>query len=199
MSEDDGEELYDEGSTAPVQVASSEAKTSDSSHNDDGEVYDEGFTQEGQDGLDPYQDDDELYETYDDVAGPDMISPSSSVSSPPPELPDRNNLTAILRKKDTSPKHPPSLPPRNDPTSSKPVNQEEAAPSTGVRNFYESLYYGVWDCRGDTEDELSFTRGDVIQILSKTHCGEEWWVGKLDDKVGIVPKNFLSAAYELVK
>uniref|UniRef100_A0A8C9MLW1 PH domain-containing protein n=1 Tax=Serinus canaria TaxID=9135 RepID=A0A8C9MLW1_SERCA len=32
---------------------------------------------------------------------------------------------------------------------------------------YSSYYQGLWDCRGDNPDELSFRRGDLIRILSK--------------------------------
>ncbi|XP_038019359.1 src kinase-associated phosphoprotein 1 [Motacilla alba alba] len=36
---------------------------------------------------------------------------------------------------------------------------------------YSSYYQGLWDCRGDNPDELSFQRGDLIRILSKVGAG----------------------------
>ena len=186
---EDEDELYDEGVTVPESTSHDESGETE-------ELYDEASTQDNQDTkVDPYQDDDEMYETYDDILAADakedkIIPPAATRSLPPPTLPERNNPNCLLR--DKSQKSSPALPPRNEPTAA-----EEN--SDGVGNYFESLYYGVWDCAGDAENELTFSRGDVIQILSKTHCGTEWWVGKLDDKVGIVPCEYLSATYEIVR
>uniref|UniRef100_A0A8C3UR08 Src kinase-associated phosphoprotein 1 n=1 Tax=Catharus ustulatus TaxID=91951 RepID=A0A8C3UR08_CATUS len=62
---------------------------------------------------------------------------------------------------------------------------------------YSSYYQGLWDCRGDNPDELSFQRGDLIRILSKEYPGYGWWVGELGQEIGIVPKEFLMPAFEL--
>ncbi|XP_051630166.1 src kinase-associated phosphoprotein 1 [Manacus candei] len=62
---------------------------------------------------------------------------------------------------------------------------------------YANYYQGLWDCRGDHPDELSFHRGDLIYILSKEYDVYGWWVGELNDEVGIVPRDYLEAAYEL--
>ncbi|XP_062893255.1 aggrecan core protein-like [Mobula hypostoma] len=44
-------------------------------------------------------------------------------------------------------------------------------PDTGTSGVsYEDCYLGLWDCAGEQDDELSFKRGDMIHILSKT-CG----------------------------
>ncbi|XP_027762153.1 src kinase-associated phosphoprotein 1 [Empidonax traillii] len=66
-----------------------------------------------------------------------------------------------------------------------------------AKRDYASYYHGLWDCRGDHPDELSFRRGDLIYILSKEYDMYGWWVGELNDEVGIVPRDFLEAAYEL--
>ncbi|XP_027524747.1 src kinase-associated phosphoprotein 1 isoform X1 [Corapipo altera] len=62
---------------------------------------------------------------------------------------------------------------------------------------YANYYHGLWDCSGDHPDELSFHRGDLIYILSKEYDMYGWWVGELNDEVGIVPRDYLEAAYEL--
>ncbi|XP_077644521.1 src kinase-associated phosphoprotein 1 [Lonchura striata] len=62
---------------------------------------------------------------------------------------------------------------------------------------YSSYYQGLWDCRGDNPDELSFQRGDLIRILSKEYPGYGWWVGELGREIGIVPREFLAPAFEL--
>ncbi|XP_069093644.1 src kinase-associated phosphoprotein 1 isoform X1 [Pleurodeles waltl] len=62
---------------------------------------------------------------------------------------------------------------------------------------YSSYYQGLWDCHGAYTDELSFQRGDLIRILSKEYNNHGWWIGELHGEIGIVPKEYLMAAYEL--
>uniref|UniRef100_A0A672UQV0 Src kinase-associated phosphoprotein 1 n=1 Tax=Strigops habroptila TaxID=2489341 RepID=A0A672UQV0_STRHB len=62
---------------------------------------------------------------------------------------------------------------------------------------YAHYYRGLWDCSSEHPDELSFHRGDLIYILSKEYNMYGWWVGELNNVVGIVPKDYLAAAYDL--
>ncbi|XP_008312669.1 src kinase-associated phosphoprotein 1 [Cynoglossus semilaevis] len=62
---------------------------------------------------------------------------------------------------------------------------------------YGNYYQGLWDCRADEPDELSFHRGDLIYIISKEYNIYGWWVGELNGTMGIVPKDFLHPAYIL--
>ncbi|XP_038241515.1 src kinase-associated phosphoprotein 1 [Dermochelys coriacea] len=62
---------------------------------------------------------------------------------------------------------------------------------------YANYYQGMWDCSSNQPDELSFQRGDIIYILSKEYNMYGWWIGELNSEVGIVPKEYLTAAYEL--
>uniref|UniRef100_A0A8C8R7W8 Src kinase-associated phosphoprotein 1 n=1 Tax=Pelusios castaneus TaxID=367368 RepID=A0A8C8R7W8_9SAUR len=62
---------------------------------------------------------------------------------------------------------------------------------------YANYYQGMWDCSSSHPDELSFQRGDIIYILSKEYNMYGWWIGELNSVVGIVPKEYLTAAYEL--
>ncbi|XP_075033083.1 src kinase-associated phosphoprotein 1 [Mixophyes fleayi] len=62
---------------------------------------------------------------------------------------------------------------------------------------YADYYQGVWNCKSDNVDELSFQRGDIIRILSKEYNAFGWWVGELDGMIGIVPKEYLQVAYDL--
>ncbi|XP_060554123.1 src kinase-associated phosphoprotein 2-like [Ruditapes philippinarum] len=63
---------------------------------------------------------------------------------------------------------------------------------------FENRYFGKWDCTGDSSSELSFKKGDIIYILSREFDEKSWWVGELNGKFGLVPKNFLTAAYSPV-
>lgn len=65
------------------------------------------------------------------------------------------------------------------------------------RRDYANYYQGVWDCSAEHPNELSFHRGDLIYILSKEYNMYGWWVGELNSTVGIVPKDYLAAAYDL--
>ncbi|CAD7667292.1 unnamed protein product [Nyctereutes procyonoides] len=62
---------------------------------------------------------------------------------------------------------------------------------------YTNYYQGLWDCHGDQPDELSFQRGDLIRILSKEYNMYGWWVGELNSLIGIVPKEYLTTAFEM--
>ncbi|KAM9832475.1 src kinase-associated phosphoprotein 1 [Neosynchiropus ocellatus] len=68
---------------------------------------------------------------------------------------------------------------------------------TAVQPDYASYYQCLWDCQADELDELAFSRGDLIRIVSKELNFHGWWVGELNGKVGIVPKDFLQPAFIL--
>lgn len=53
----------------------------------------------------------------------------------------------------------------------------------------------LYDYDAQNEDELSLRKGQVVEVLSedaKISGDEGWWIGKIDDKVGIFPSNFVS-------
>lgn len=63
--------------------------------------------------------------------------------------------------------------------------------SYGVSN---PLWTAVFDYEATAEEELTLRRGDLVEILSKdaTVSGDEgWWTGKVRDKVGIFPSNYV--------
>nr|XP_033773959.1 src kinase-associated phosphoprotein 1 isoform X2 [Geotrypetes seraphini] len=62
---------------------------------------------------------------------------------------------------------------------------------------YANYYQALWDCSGDHADELSFQRGDIIYIVSKEYNMYSWWIGELNGQIGIVPKEYLMAAFEM--
>mmetsp|Transcript_14184 Transcript_14184/g.36229 ORF Transcript_14184/g.36229 Transcript_14184/m.36229 type:complete len:855 (-) Transcript_14184:59-2623(-) len=47
----------------------------------------------------------------------------------------------------------------------------------------------LYDCIGEGHEELSFTRGDTIALVSRP--AREWWVGELNGRRGLVPLNFV--------
>ncbi|XP_075135184.1 src kinase-associated phosphoprotein 1 [Leptodactylus fuscus] len=76
------------------------------------------------------------------------------------------------------------------------TGEEEENEGESVIN-YADYYQGLWNCKSDKSDELSFQRGDIIRILSKEYNAYGWWVGELHGMIGIVPKEYLQAAFEL--
>lgn len=57
------------------------------------------------------------------------------------------------------------------------------------------LFTALYDYEAQGEDELSLRRGQIVFVLSKDSniSGDEgWWTGKIGDKVGIFPSNFVT-------
>lgn len=57
------------------------------------------------------------------------------------------------------------------------------------------LWTALYDYDAQGEDELSLQRGRIVYVLSKDSniSGDEgWWTGKIGDKVGIFPSNFVT-------
>uniref|UniRef100_A0A1B6CWA2 mitogen-activated protein kinase kinase kinase n=1 Tax=Clastoptera arizonana TaxID=38151 RepID=A0A1B6CWA2_9HEMI len=58
-----------------------------------------------------------------------------------------------------------------------------------------SLWTALYDYKAQGEDELSLHRGEIVEVLSmdsKISGDEGWWTGKIGDKVGIFPANFVA-------
>lgn len=66
----------------------------------------------------------------------------------------------------------------------------------GLRNpINPSLWTALYDYDAQGEDELSLRKGQIVEVLSedaKISGDEGWWTGKIGDKVGIFPSNFVS-------
>lgn len=65
----------------------------------------------------------------------------------------------------------------------------------GREDKQKSLWTAIYDYEAAGEDELSLRRGQQVEVLSKDAkiSGDEgWWTGKISDKVGIFPSNFVT-------
>ncbi|XP_040268155.1 mitogen-activated protein kinase kinase kinase 9 [Bufo bufo] len=66
-------------------------------------------------------------------------------------------------------------------------------PTDSLSNpFY---WTAVFDYEASAEDELTLRLGDLVQVLSKDSrvSGDEgWWTGKIQDRVGIFPSNYVT-------
>jgi amphiphysin len=45
----------------------------------------------------------------------------------------------------------------------------------------------LYDYEAQAEGDLSFTTGDVIEIVTRTNNENEWWIGKIKGKEGQFP------------
>ena len=49
----------------------------------------------------------------------------------------------------------------------------------------------LFNYKSDQRSELEFRRGQVIQVLTRTDSQFDWWEGKLEERVGIFPANYV--------
>ena len=53
------------------------------------------------------------------------------------------------------------------------------------------LVQALYNFRGEMKCDLEFRKGQVIQVLTKTDSQFDWWEGKIEDRVGIFPANYV--------
>ncbi|KAL5010853.1 hypothetical protein ScPMuIL_013158 [Solemya velum] len=202
----DTEDMYDEGfsgTETPLKVGT--AKTD--------QVYDDGFTDATQDEtyeeLDNYSKDNEkgLREpppppptSHPPTSHPPTSHPPTTfssrqqTSSPPPRPPVSSPPGLKTRTDPGGRRAPPLVPPQStSPEVPKPVLKIKK-PSED----FENMFYGMWDCIAGTDRELSFKRGEIIHIINRELDSKSWWVGEKDGSFGLVPKNYLTPAFEQV-
>jgi SH3 domain-containing YSC84-like protein 1 len=71
------------------------------------------------------------------------------------------------------------------PTAPKPVFKPRAASLN--KNQAKALF--TFDA--DQEGDLGFKKGDIITITKRTENKEDWWTGKIGDRTGIFPSNYV--------
>ncbi|XP_071440662.1 mitogen-activated protein kinase kinase kinase 9-like isoform X3 [Hetaerina americana] len=79
--------------------------------------------------------------------------------------------------------------------NSSPVRNHNNKASGRTNTSNLSLWTALYDYEAQGEDELSLRRGEIVEVLSKDSkiSGDEgWWTGKIGDKVGIFPANFVT-------
>jgi len=97
----------------------------------------------------------------------------AETNPPPPYSPGHNpSLSAIAAAK---PKPPPPKP--------KPGHLSNAPAAETVTALY--------DFAAQADGDLSFSAGDVIEIVHRTQNENEWWTGKLRGKQGQFPGNYV--------
>ncbi|CAO3659927.1 unnamed protein product [Umbelopsis ramanniana] len=49
----------------------------------------------------------------------------------------------------------------------------------------------MYDFVGEQKGDLSFKRGDIIHIVKSSSSQNDWWTGRIGDREGIFPANFV--------
>ncbi|KAI8580904.1 hypothetical protein K450DRAFT_235151 [Umbelopsis ramanniana AG] len=49
----------------------------------------------------------------------------------------------------------------------------------------------MYDFAGEQKGDLSFKRGDIIHIVKRTSSQNDWWTGRIGDREGTFPANFV--------
>ncbi|XP_051496396.1 src kinase-associated phosphoprotein 1 [Apus apus] len=133
------------------------------------------------------EDEEELYNDVDSSDSLNTTSHNTTLNQDEPNIEmEEDDIYEVLPDEELDP---PCLEDSEDARS----RQRSGAPQRDYANYYQ----GLWDCSSEHPDELAFHRGDLIYILSKEYSVYGWWVGELNNSVGIVPKDYLEAAYEL--
>lgn len=71
------------------------------------------------------------------------------------------------------------------PTAPKPVFGQRTGGAPALRQDQGIALY-TFDA--DQEGDLGFRKGDIITILKRTDKSEDWWTGRIGDRVGIFPR-----------
>ncbi|KAJ5383771.1 hypothetical protein N7517_001682 [Penicillium concentricum] len=76
------------------------------------------------------------------------------------------------------------------PTAPKPVFQQK----TGASQLRSDQAVALFTFDADQEGDLGFKKGEVITIIKRTEKAEDWWTGRIGDRVGIFPSNYVEAS-----
>ena len=49
----------------------------------------------------------------------------------------------------------------------------------------------LYNFKGEMKCDLEFRKGQVIYVLTRTDTQHDWWEGKIEDRVGIFPANYV--------
>ncbi|KAJ5168781.1 SH3 domain-containing protein [Penicillium canariense] len=77
------------------------------------------------------------------------------------------------------------------PTAPKPVFGQRTGQGAALRQDQAIALY-TFDA--DQDGDLGFKKGEIITILKRTEKAEDWWTGRIGDRVGIFPSNYVDAS-----
>ncbi|KAJ5856320.1 uncharacterized protein N7529_010264 [Penicillium soppii] len=76
------------------------------------------------------------------------------------------------------------------PTAPKPVFGQK----TGAAQMRSDQAVALYTFDADQDGDLGFKKGEIITIVKRTESAEDWWTGRIGDRVGIFPSNYVDAS-----
>uniref|UniRef100_A0A8C1TBM7 mitogen-activated protein kinase kinase kinase n=1 Tax=Cyprinus carpio TaxID=7962 RepID=A0A8C1TBM7_CYPCA len=76
-----------------------------------------------------------------------------------------------------------------------PLSTWKSLDQTQKGNFTNPVWTALFDYEATGKDELTLRKGDLVEVLSldsEISGDEGWWAGKVNNKVGIFPSNYVS-------
>ncbi|KAK6323115.1 hypothetical protein J4Q44_G00054540 [Coregonus suidteri] len=76
-----------------------------------------------------------------------------------------------------------------------PLSNWKGLDQTQKGNFTNPVWTALFDYEASGKDELTLHKGDLVEVLSldsEISGDEGWWAGKVNNKVGIFPSNYVS-------
>ncbi|KAJ5993800.1 hypothetical protein N7451_009524 [Penicillium sp. IBT 35674x] len=77
------------------------------------------------------------------------------------------------------------------PSAPKPVFGQKTGAAAGLR---QDQVVALYTFDADQEGDLGFKKGDIITIIKRTEKAEDWWTGRIGDRVGIFPSNYVDTS-----
>lgn len=83
------------------------------------------------------------------------------------------------------------------------TSKSSSTPKSAKRKVYKSVVNteADWDTlpvaqtlynfRAEMKCDLEFRKGQLIKVLTRTDSTNDWWEGRIDDRVGIFPANYV--------
>ncbi|KAM6949383.1 mitogen-activated protein kinase kinase kinase 11 [Aplochiton taeniatus] len=79
--------------------------------------------------------------------------------------------------------------------SRSPLSNWKSLEQSQKGNFTNPVWTALFDYEATGKDELTLHKGDLVEVLSldsEISGDEGWWAGKVNNKVGIFPSNYVS-------
>ncbi|KAJ5347284.1 uncharacterized protein N7506_000537 [Penicillium brevicompactum] len=76
------------------------------------------------------------------------------------------------------------------PTAPKPVFGQK----TGAAQLRSDQVVALYTFDADQDGDLGFKKGEIITIIKRTDKAEDWWTGRVGDRVGIFPSNYVDTS-----
>lgn len=79
--------------------------------------------------------------------------------------------------------------------SRSPLSTWKSLDQTQKGSFTNPVWTALFDYEASGNDELTLRKGDLVEVLSldsEISGDEGWWAGKVNNKVGIFPSNYVS-------